>query len=257
MDLDIQQLIDAAQGAGRVVMEYFGKAAAVTEKTNSKDIVTEADRAAEQYITGKLAGLSPRLNVYAEESGQVDNGSDYTVVIDPLDGTSNFVSGIPNFAVSIGVMDEQGRAVLGVVYHPVLNRTYSAAAGKGAFLNGQPIHVNDVTETQQATISFGCGYASPAEYRLQFLQKASNLPIKRVLENWSPAYEFCLLASGKIEAIVSNGLDLEDYVAGKLILREAGGKITDFTGQPLTDDRANVFVASNGTGLHDQLLQIV
>ena len=257
MQFDIQKVIDAAEAAGAVVLEYFDKVATITEKTSAKDVVTEADHAAEQLILGKLEAALPGLNIYAEESGRVDKGSEYTIVIDPLDGTSNFVLGIPTFAISIGIMDSAGASVLGVVHHPVLKRTYWAQTGKGAWLNGKQIHVNDVADSAKATISFGCGYESPPEYRLALIERSVKLPIKRLMENWSPAYEFCLLASGKMEAIISNGLDLEDYMAGKLILREAGGKITDFAGQPVADDRVNVFVASNGSALHDELLGIV
>lgn len=257
MQFDVQKVVQAAEAAGQVVLEYFGKVTQVTEKTSAKSVVTEADHASEQLILSKLADALPGLNVYAEESGAVDNGSQYTIIIDPLDGTSNFVMGIPTFTISIGIVDQTGRSVLGVVHHPILKRTYWAEAGKGAWLNGAPIHVNDVADSAKATASFGCGYESPPEYRLALIERTTKLPLKRLMENWSPAYEFCLLASGKMEAIISNGLDLEDYAAGKLILREAGGEITDFKGSELADDRANVFVASNGTALHQAILKIV
>lgn len=257
IDVDIREIVRIAEGAGAIIRERFGKASTVIEKTGAHNIATEADKASEDYILRELARVLPDVNIHAEESGAVDKGSEYTVVIDPLDGTSNFVLGMPMFAVSIGIIDGQGRSVLGAVHHPLLQRTYWAQVGAGAWLNGERIHVNNVDLPQKATVGYGCGYDSPRDYHIKLTERANAANVKRLMANWSPAYELCLLASGRMEAIISNGYDLEDYIAGKLILREAGGKITDFQGAPLTDDRVSVFVASNGTALHDALLEIV
>lgn len=255
MDIDTRKIIDAALRGGEVVRKYFGQALETEKKSNIGDLRTKADVESEQAIIESLARSFPNFNIYAEESGETNNKSEFTLVIDPLDGTSNFVMGIPDFAISIGLLKGE-EAVFGVIYNPVTNQLYTAEKGKGAFLNGKQIHVNNEIEITRSTISYTCGYNTGRAYSERVTNELRGKGVKRIVDHWAPAFDYCLLASGRIEAVISKEGDLEDYVAAKVIVTEAGGKVTDFSG---TSDmgRNQDFVATNGQAIHETLLKIV
>lgn len=255
MDIDIKDVIAAIEVGGAIVKRCFGEVLQSEEKSNAGDLRTKADTESEQAIVAALKQVFPSYNIYAEESGQIDNGSEYTFVIDPLDGTSNFVLGIPDFSISIGLL-KGSEAVLGVIYNPILDRLYSAQKGKGAYLNGKQIHVNQEADMSRVTVSYTCGYNTSREYSDEVKGKLRDLPVKRILETWAPAYDYCLLASGRLEAVMSKEGDLEDYVAAKVIVTEAGGRITGFKNEPV-DGRAADFVATNGTAIHEKLSSLL
>ncbi len=254
--MDIDSVILAAQRGGKTIRKYFGKALDIEVKTTASDFRTKADTDSEKAIIKIIADTFPTYNILSEESGLIDKKSEYTFVIDPLDGSNNFVLGIPNFSVSIGLL-RGDTIILGVVHHPILNHTYYAQRGKGAFLHKKQLHVNNEQDIKKATISYTGGYVSSFEYHQRFQKKLHEYSIKRMLITWSPAVEFCLLASGKIEAIINNKNEWYDYAAGKIIAREAGALITNFRGKPETTDRNNQFIISNGTRIHQQLVKIV
>lgn len=255
MEINLQEVIRAARAGGDVLKRYFGEALVAEQKTTASDLRTKADTESEQAIIAALSQAFPTVNIYAEESGRIDHGSGYTFVVDPLDGTSNFVLGVPDFAISIGLL-RGNEAVLGVVYNPILEQLFTAEKGKGAFLNEAPIHVNNESDPTKVTVSYTCGYQTPREYSMGLAQKLYDLPVKRVLDHWSPAYDYCLLAAGRLEIAISKDGDLEDYVAAKVILAEAGAKVTNFAGHPV-DGNAPEFVASNGTPIHEAVLKLL
>jgi len=255
MNIDMQAVAKAAHAGGDIVRRYFGEVMKVEEKTNVRDLRTKADIESEQAIIAVLRQTFPALNIYAEESGTINNGSEYTFVVDPLDGTNNFVLGIPYFTISIGLL-KNDEAIAGVIYNPILDQLYTAAKGKGAFMNGTPIHVNQEADITHCTVSYTCGYNTARAYSDRVKAKLYDIQVKRTLETWAPAYDYCLLASGRIEAVISKEGDMEDYVAAKVIVAEAGGKITGFNNEPV-GGRAGDFVASNGTGAHQSFLALL
>jgi len=254
MNPDFQIVIGAARAGGEIIKQYFGQALKTEEKSNAGDLRTLADIESEQTILTVLKSVFPDYNYFAEESGRLDNGSEFTFVIDPLDGTNNFIMGIPDFAVSIGLL-HQNESVMGVIYNPILDRVYYAQKGAGAFLNGRQIHVNEESDITRATIGYSCGYHTSQGYSDDIAQKLHLLNIKRLTVHWAPSYDYCLLASGRIEGVISKDGDLEDYAAAKIIISEAGGKITGLKNEPISGKDQN-FLASNGSALHDQLLNI-
>lgn len=255
MDIDTQKIIDAAIRGGEIVSRYFGQVLETEEKSNVGDLRTKADVESEQAILKSLAQSFPSFNIYAEESGETDNKSAYTFVIDPLDGTNNFVMGIPDFAVSIGLLKDD-EAIFGVIYNPVIDQLYTAEKGKGAFLNGKRIHVNSETDIKRSTISYTCGYNTDQAYSDRVINELRSHGVKRIIDHWAPAFDYCLLASGRIEAVVSKEGDLEDYVAAKLVVSEAGGKVTTFAGASDLGRNPD-FIATNGQAMHQILLGIV
>lgn len=251
----LYQIIEAAKAGGKISRDYFGTNLLIEEKGMASDIRTKADTESETAIIEILKNHFPTYSILSEESGYLDNNNESRFVIDPLDGSNNFVMGIPNFSVSIAVMAKD-EIIAAVIYVPMLDQTFSAIRGEGAYANGKPIHVNDTITADKSTISYTCGYINDSNYTLAITKQLAALNVKRQINFWSPAYDYCLLASGKIEAVINNGNEIYDFAAGKLIIKEAGGTVTDFKGD-MDDDVNTQFLASNGTTLHDSLLKIL
>lgn len=251
-----KELLDIAVGAGDITKKYFGKNLKTSTKETPADLRTKADLESEQYILRRIKKAFPDYNIYAEESGTVDNDSDYLFVIDPIDGTNNFVLGIPNFSVSIALL-KNDKIIFGVVYNPMLDNIYYAELDKGAFLNGKKISVNNQSKISQSTVSYACGYINSKNYSKKIIGNLDSLGVKRRIENWVPSLDLCLLASGKIEALINNKNDIYDFAAGKIIAREAGAIITDFYGKKELEDLNDQFLISNKKNIHDKLLKIL
>lgn len=253
--LKFQHISDAAVAGGLVLTKYFGQSLEVIQKSMASDFKTKADEESETEILRVLATQYPDYNIYSEELGKVNKGSEYTFVIDPLDGTNNFVLGIPNFSVSIALLKNE-EIVAGVIHVPFLKQTFHAEKGKGCFVGNKKLAVSQEEKVSSVSVSVTSGYSTSVKYRDELVTRLDDIGVKRVLINWSPAYDFCLLASGKIEGIINNDTDLYDYAAGKLIATEAGAIITDFKGNK-TPDTSSAFVASNHKSVHDNLLTIL
>lgn len=256
MSIDIEAIIKAAEDGGREINKYFGQVLEIEQKSTASDFRTKADTQAEKAILTALQEAFPDFNIYSEEAGKIDKKSEYTFVIDPLDGSNNFVLGIPTFCVSIGLLKGDD-IIAGVMHNPVLNDTYYAQQGKGTFLGNRKLEVNRESNITNATLSYTCGYNTPSEFGEELNRNLNQKNIKRILNNWCPTCDLCLLAAGKIEAIINNENELYDYCAGKLIAKEAGARATDFKGNPETNDKGNKFLISNGTQIHAELLNLL
>lgn len=252
----INNIITAAKAGGEIVRKYFGEALEIEQKSSITDFRTKADLESEKAILKILSEKFPNYNIFSEEAGSIDKKSEYALIVDPLDGTNNFTLGIPNFSISIGLL-KGTRCVAGVIYMPLLDKTYFAEEGKGAFCDEKKISVSKELKAGKATISYTCGYITEHQFEIELLKKLRSLNIKRYITNWSPAFDYCLLASGKIEAIINNDNELYDYIAGKIIAREAGAIITDFSGQPQNDKETTRFIASNTQQIHDILIKTI
>lgn len=256
MEEQYQKIIEAAQAGGQVLKRYFGQNLAIEQKTIPADIRTKADTESEQAIFKILKKHFPDYNIHSEESDNIENGSEYTFVIDPLDASNNFIMGIPNFSVIIALQKNK-ETIFGVVYQPILDQIYYAEKDKGAFLNDQPITVNQKENTKDVCIGLVWDYVHDKDLQASYMSKLIKSDVKRISMNWSVAIDFCLLASGKIEAIINNGCDPHDYLAGKLILREAGGYITDLEGKPEIDPESDTFLATNNKVINNKILEIL
>jgi myo-inositol-1(or 4)-monophosphatase len=251
----INKVIKSAKLGGEQINKFFGETVQIFNKSTIADFRTEADLASEKAILDELQKHFPDFNYFAEESGWIKNGSEYTFIIDPLDGTNNFSLGIPNFSVSIA-LQKNGVSILGVVYNPILDELFYAEKDKGAFLNKVQMNTNDVREISKATISYTCGYEENGLTYENVVKAINTYKVKRLITNWSPALDYCLLASGKIESIICKGNDVYDNMAGKLIVREAGGIITEFDGTEEKEEENTNFIASNNKELHKIMLEM-
>ncbi|MDX9893116.1 MAG: inositol monophosphatase family protein [Patescibacteria group bacterium] len=256
MDNQFAPIIDAARQGGEQLKKYFGRHLdIINEKLGPADLQTTADLESERAVLAILNKHYPDYNIFSEEVGMIDRGSDFTFYIDPLDGTNNFVLGIPYFSCSIALV--QGHNVIfAAVYSPITDNLYYAQRGQGAFLNSQPIKVNVETAIDRCTVGYNTGYDVSDEENLKITRPILALDIKRLLINWSPALDLCLLASGRIEAIVVNRGEWHDFLAGHLIAQEAGAIITDFFGQVREHDQVKSFVVANSSAVSQKIVSI-
>lgn len=227
--------IKAARSAGNIIVRTMDRIdrIEIATKSNLNDLVTSVDRAAEAEIIGQITKAYPDHSILGEESGLTagDNPNEVVWIIDPLDGTLNFVHGFPHFCVSIGV---QIRGVMehGVVYNPVSNELFTATRGSGAQLDGRRIRVSDCKNINTALIGTGFAYKRTTETIDTCMDR-----LKKVLGECgdirragSAALDLAYVAAGRLDGFWEVGLAPWDVAAGALLVKEAGGYVGDFEG---------------------------
>lgn len=242
--------MEAAKKGGAVVSNYF-ETVIRREVKEDKSFVTAADKESETAILTEIKKHFPDHGILSEESAEEKSSSPYSWVIDPLDGTANFLNGIPMFAVSVAVLKD-GVPVAGVVYHPIGDAMYAAAKGKGMTWKGKSAHVSEDTH-EHAMISFGPGKKEKEHLNKMLYNAESFVKSKRYLG--CTALELGFVARGGTEGFICIGLNKWDYAAGVLLVAEAGGEITDFQGKPWVFGSSDYFIASNGK-IHSGLLKL-
>lgn len=239
-----QIAVRAAYQAGRFLRDHFGHLNQV-DKKGDIDLVTAADLASEKAVLEVIRDSFPAHAFLAEESGASSYLSDYTWIIDPLDGTTNFVHSLPIFAVSIGCQ-YKGEMVVGVVFNPINGELFSAVRGQGATLNDRSISVSDTAVMKESLLVTGFPYdlrdkADSLMRRFHQCMLASQ-GIRRL---GSAALDLCYVACGRFDGFWEEDLKPWDTAAGMLIVLEAGGRVSDFSGTPYQPG-AKTILATNG-----------
>jgi myo-inositol-1(or 4)-monophosphatase len=249
---ELEAAIAAAKAAGEVLRNGFGQHQEVKYK-GEVDLVTKADENAEQTIKEILQETFPHYGMLAEESGSLEGEGDTRWIVDPLDGTTNYAHGVPVFCTSIA-LEKDSEVVLGVVHDPVANEIYAAERGSGATLNGGPILVSHTDEPIRALLATGFPYdRNEVPVALEIFGQFA-LRTQSMRRLGSAALDLCYVAAGRLDGYYERGIKVWDIAAGVLILREAGGKVTDYSGHELDLERGEV-VASNGP-LHPDLVSV-
>ena len=252
MGKELEAAIAAAKAAGEVLRNCFGQHQEVKYK-GEVDLVTQADENAEQTIKEILQETFPHYGMLAEESGSLEGKGDTRWIVDPLDGTTNYAHGLPVFCTSIA-LEKDSEVVLGVVHDPVANEIYAAERGNGATLNGEPISVSNTAEPIRALLATGFPYdRNEVPVALEIFGQFA-LRTQSMRRLGSAALDLCYVAAGRLDGYYERGIKVWDIAAGILILREAGGKATDYSGHELDLERGEV-VASNGP-LHPDLVSV-
>jgi myo-inositol-1(or 4)-monophosphatase len=250
MDQLLKQSIKIAREAGAILMEFFHRRVRVEYK-GEVDLVTEADRASEQLILAELRRWFPDHAIVAEESGTHAGHSGYRWYVDPLDGTTNFAHGFPIFAVSLG-LEKDGEMVAAVVYDPTRDELFSAARGQGASLNGGRIRVSSIARLEESLVATGFPSRKRHENPNIHFYHQMNMRSHGVRRPGAAAVDLAYVACGRLEGFWEFHLHPWDVAAGKLLVMEAGGCVSEVSGQPHRMDSTSVF-ASNGQ-IHEQLL---
>jgi len=248
-------LMKAAEEAAGIMKEYSEKTFAISNKEGINNLVTEVDHKCEAVIFDIIKKNYPGHHILSEESGELIQDSNYKWIIDPIDGTVNFVNRIPVCCVSIGV-EVNSKMEMGVVYNPFINEFFFAQRGYGATLNNQRIYVSKTSELAKSCLATGFPYTyldipnGPLEVFSKFIRKG--VPVRRL---GSAAIDMCYVAAGRFDAFYEHKLNAWDSAAGFLIIEEAGGKVTDLKGDPYDLYKPGI-IASNGI-IHNDLLSVV
>lgn len=246
--------VSAAYAAGKVIRKHFGKPISIREKSNAS-LVTNADIEAEETSLKILLKRFPDFGVIAEESDPRDRRGSGRWIIDPLDGTTNFVHRFPMFCVSIAA-EWEDEVVVGVIYHPILREMTIAVRGKGTRMNGKKIHVSKTRKLGDSLLTTGFTYQKKKLLHAEMgcFERLSGIA-RAVRRPGSAALDLAYTGRGIFDGFWERNLSPWDVAAGSLIVEEAGGKVTDFQGKPFSI-HAKELVASNGL-LHQALIDTI
>ncbi|MBI3724128.1 inositol monophosphatase [bacterium] len=245
--------IDIAREAGRIMMDGLGRRPRVSKKSQ-RELVTEVDEACERHVIARIRAAFPDHDYFAEEgSRREQKKSPYRWIVDPLDGTTNYAHGIPLFSISLG-LEKAGEIAGGVVFAPYLNEMFFATKGQGAFLNSRtiPIHVSETDAIPEAVLATGFAYVlnqTPNTNLENFVRVTREARATRRFG--SAALDLAYVACGRYDGFWEMHLKAYDVAAGALLVREAGGKVTDFLGGEEWLEGQSI-VATNGR-VHEAL----
>jgi myo-inositol-1(or 4)-monophosphatase len=255
----VSKASEIAREAGACLRDFFAQGVA-TEYKGDVDVVTVADRTAEKLIRARLSEVFPDHGVYGEEGTRDRLDGEFRWYVDPLDGTTNFAHGFPQFCVSMGLEqrpahlkpEEDGTLVAGVIYDPLRDELFSTERGAGAFLNGKPIRTSPIPKLAESLLATGFPsrkrHASP---NIHFYQELT-LRSHGVRRAGSAALDLAYVAAGRLEGFWEFNLNPWDTAAGILLIEEAGDRVTDFAGHRYRIDSREI-LGSNG-GIHEELL---
>ena len=246
---------DLATRAGALALSMREGIEVSETKSTPTDVVTAADTAAERLIADGLREARPGDGLLGEEGSDDAGTSGVRWVVDPVDGTVNFLYGLPQWAVSIGV-EVAGVAEVGVVRDPAKDETYSAVRGRGAWLNGTPLRCNDVTDLSQALVATGFGYDATRRAAQAALLPTLLPAVRDIRRLGAGALDLCAVAAGRVDGYYEQGMKPWDWTAGALIAREAGARVGGLRGRAEGTDL--VVAASPGVfdALHDLLADL-
>ncbi|WP_409966472.1 Inositol-1-monophosphatase [Mycovorax composti] len=248
-------LHEAVMAGAEQVVKYFNQTFDIKYKEGRNNLVTEADEASEKAIIEVIKKTYPDHHILTEESGDLPQHSEYKWIIDPIDGTINFAHGIPINCISVAV-EKSGEMILGMVYNPHMNELFFAERGGGATLNGKPIKVSSETDAMKSCLVTGFPYTYIHEQNgpLQVFERliTEGVPVRRL---GAAAIDLCWVACGRLDGFYEHRLQPWDSAAGFLIVEEAGGKVTDFDGNPYSPYQHRI-LATNGL-IHEQMLKVI
>ena len=245
---------DLARGAGQIVKDKFHTAKTWRQKTDRGDIVTEVDELSEAYIVDRITKEYPEHCLMCEEGGMLGNQSgDYVWIVDPIDGTRNYMIGIPFFCVSVGIA-RNGVAEIGVIYDPIHDEMFFAERGKGAFLNGEPITVSAEKSLEDSVVNVSwvkrkvdgqkfVRYVDEISHHTSYFRRLG-----------SAALVMAYIACGRLDAYMQGGLNPWDVAAGVVLIEEAGGIVTDFKDLPIDLTKKDVGIVAANPAIHSILI---
>jgi myo-inositol-1(or 4)-monophosphatase len=246
----------AAWASGKILMDNFGNVTKTEiRKKAATDFISFVDESSEKKIIETIQQSFPDHTFWAEEGGIVDNKSEYVWIIDPLDGTTNYLHSIPVFAISIA-LKKNNETLLGVVYDPVHDDTFYAEKGKGTFLNDKSVHVSQTVTLKESFIATGFPFKSKHKLR-DYLKVFSNIfnsciGMRRM---GAAAIDLAYVACGRFDGFWEIGLAPWDIAAGKILITEAGGTFTDFWNTKELKDSS--YVLATNSNIHQELGDII
>ncbi len=250
----IKFLENLIKNAGDQLKDYFRKdRGLIGLRKTSKEAATKYDKLSDEFIVGQIRNRYPSHNILSEEGGLRKGDSDYLWIVDSLDGTSNFANQNPLFSVCIALMKEN-EPILGAVYAPAINELYIGERGKGAFLNGKRIQVSGVSEIGQSYLVY-CEGGEKNRQRFVGIINKIYPKVTDVRKIGSAGLETSWVAAGRVEAYFTTKIEPWDVAPGVLLVREAGGKISDFNGNPWKPETSDLIFSNKK--IHRKVLNLI
>ena len=261
--MTIDFLKNVLWGAGNILLDRFGTIGEINTKQDQSNVVTISDFESEEFIRSKIIEKYPEHNILGEEKGFEDSGSDYSWIIDPLDGTSNYAAGLPWFGVLIALLKNQ-TPVLAGAFLPSTDELYFATKGGGAYKNDQSIQVSNEIDLKNLLCCYSLDFSVDIEKTEQESRIIKDLAQNcRNIRSTNCLLDFCFTAEGKIGCAINQTMKIWDIAAPQLIIEEAGGKITDIDGGPIkyipsvsSLTHNYTAVAANGK-IHEQVMHLI
>lgn len=251
----LDKIISVSKEAGEIIRKGFKSNISIEFKTDASNIVTNIDKASEKIITDFIKKEYPNHTIIAEETGLNEKNSEYKWIIDPLDGTTNFAHGLPIFSISIGVQKNE-ETIYGVIYDVMRDKVFSAEKGSGAFENNVKIKVSENSNLSESLLVTGFPYEVKNNYEEAIIHFTTFLKKPRAVRRLgSAAIDFCFVANGVFDGFWESKLNSWDVCAGLILVEEAGGKISNYSGNPVTVNSPN-FLATNGK-VHSQMIEVL
>ena len=247
--------IQTAKKAGDIQLSHFGKISSFDTKSTNIDLVTNADIETEIFIINEINSSFPEHSILSEEAGEINKKNKYQWIIDPLDGTTNFAHNLPIFAVSIA-LQINGITEIGVVYNPAVDKCFYAENNKGAYLNNNLIYPSKCSKLSESLIATGFPYNHDDRYDKSFeIFKLFYDKTRGIRRLGAASLDLCFVAMGRFEGFYEFGLHSWDICAGSLLVKEAGGVISDWNGDKCPENGKRI-LASNGL-IHKNMLKVL
>jgi myo-inositol-1(or 4)-monophosphatase len=248
--------IKAAKEAGKIHLKYFNTALKIKTKSCHRDRLTKADLESEKKIVSTIRKAYPDHNILAEENHYKKTGSDYTWIIDPLDGTNNFSHNLPIFCTSIALARKDD-LIAAAIYDPIRKELFTAEKGRGAFLNGKRISVTKTSNLKDSLLVTGF-YYDRGKPMLQTVENIRRFLLKKVLgirRLGSAALDLCNVACGRMDGFWEFFLNTWDFAAGMLLIEEAGGRVTGKKGKK--KGLKSGFIVASNKKIHSKMLKVI
>ncbi|MAU13522.1 MAG: inositol monophosphatase [Anaerolineaceae bacterium] len=252
-------VIDMAKEAGAIALDYYQRPLVYNTKASNYDIVTEGDKATELAIVAQIKKHFPGHYIHGEEGGgQGDPNAEYHWYVDPIDGTTNYAHCFPYWCTSIAMTTQDRQPLVGVLYAPVMNDLFVAVKGQGAMLNGQPIHVAERAELAECIVVSGFPYDRKTNPDNNQAEWSAMAPLVRGLRRLgSAALDMANIAAGRLDGYWERGLHPWDTLAGVLLIQEAGGKVSTYSGEPNPQNtEEGRYLVSNGH-VHQKMVDVL
>lgn len=255
---------EALEEASEIAKKSFGEVTGTTKEGDNNQVLTETDLLIGKALIGKIQKLYPEHNIIDEEAGVIDKKSEFTWVIDPIDGTSNFVSGIPLYGIMLGLLKDN-EPIAGGLALPSFNEIYIAENGEGAYCNGEKISLTKETNLKNSLVAYGIdGHQEKPEFTREECRLLAEIILNiRNLRTSNSVFDVAMVAKGNYGAFLNRTSKIWDNVAQQIIIEEAGGIYTDFFGKKIDYSNALEKANSNFTflaaspALHSRLLEII
>ena len=254
---DINILVKACRKAAKNLIRDFGEIEKLQVSVKGPgDFVTASDKKAEEIIIEELDKARPNYSILSEEIGEIKKDNEFKWIIDPIDGTANFLHGIPHFAISIG-LEKNGEIICGIIYDPIKDEMFFAEKGKGSYINNQRMRVSARSKLKDCIIFTG-GPKSEAPNRdlvLEEYKKFSSKVLIPIRKMGSAALDMAYVASGRCDGFWQRNLNYWDVAAGIIIVKEAGGFVTDFNGEGKYIENKTILVANSK--INEQMIEVL